>query len=70
MEKFKVEVIESQKYIIDVEAHDTAEAEKLAMAKYQEFCNLGIIHYHEDGDVETETGNIYNVTNTDDPFNP
>lgn len=64
MNKYKVEFIQTETFIIDVLANDEKEAIKLAEEKW----NNG--DYQETGDLIVETGTIYNVTNTDDPFNP
>ncbi len=66
--KFKVEITQTQKYIIDVLAKDQKDAEKRATKKWNLFCALGTYHMHEDGDAETEITTVYDVTGTDDPF--
>lgn len=70
MEKFKIEFSETQKYVIDVLAKDEAEAIEKARARLYALKDAGIIHHHEEGDPEIAFSASYNVTNTDDPFNP
>jgi len=64
MNKYKVEFIETEKYIVDVYAENETEARTLADLAFQ----------NEDfqctGDIEIEINNVYDVTNTDDPFSP
>ena len=67
--KYKVEIKESIIYIIDVLAKDEEEAKKKATVKWKECCNNGTYHYHETGN-DSDFGSVYDVTNTDDPFNP
>lgn len=70
MGKFKVEFIQSQVYVIDVEARTEEEAKDKASKRWNEVCEGGTYHYHEVGDPLVEVGTVYDVTNTDDPFNP
>mgnify|MGYP001014269028 CR=1 FL=1 len=66
MNKYKVQITQSQNYIIDVLADTPEQAEELASKKWEEVCASGTYHYHEDGDPQTEVTNIYDVTDTDD----
>jgi hypothetical protein len=70
MKKYKVEIVESQKYVIDVLAKNEKEATELARKKFDIEEQHGVIHYHENGDRELAVSTIYDVTNTDDEFNP
>jgi hypothetical protein len=70
MNKYKVEFTESQKFVIDVLANSEEEAKKLAWDRYDDIVANGLIHYHESGDRETELSYVYDVSGTDDPFNP
>lgn len=63
MKKYKVEFTQSEKFIVDVYAKDEAEAKD----KASELFNLG--YSETSGDIELDT-TIYDVTDTDDPFNP
>ena len=63
MKKFKVEFIQAETFIIDVKAKSEKEAIKKAEKKWNEG------DYQETGDLNVETGTVYDVTNTDDPFN-
>ena len=64
MNKYKVEFIQTETFIVDV----LAENEKDAIEKAEEQWEIG--NYQETGDLNVETGTIYDVTETDDPFNP
>ena len=70
MNKYKVEIIQTEKYIVDVLARNEDEARGMAEEKWNEIAKSGTAHYHQDGDTEMDYGTIYDVTNTDDPFNP
>lgn len=65
--KYKVEIKESIVYVVDVLAQSEDEATEKAQQKWTELCNNGTYHYYET-DNESEIGNIYDVTNIDDPF--
>ncbi len=69
MKKYKVEITEHQKYIIDVTAKTQQEAEKIAEEKWEMLSTTGLYHFHEDGDPTTELTEVFDVTDTDDPFN-
>ncbi len=68
MNKYKVEFIQTKKYVIDVLASDEQEATDKAQEKWGKLD--GTEHYHEVGDSVLDVGVVYDVTNTDDPFNP
>lgn len=70
MNKYKVEFIRTESFVIDVLAENEDEAQLKA---YEEFYNLdsnGTLHYYSNGDEDVTVGTAYDVTNTDDPFNP
>jgi|TARA_R100001530_G_scaffold1410_2_gene2564 hypothetical protein len=67
MNKYKIEIIQTQIYIVDVTAKDESEAKDKANTKWNEIAKSGTHHLHEDRDPETEFGIIYDVTETDDP---
>lgn len=70
MNKYKVELKMTETYVVDV----LAKSEDLAIAeadtKWKEIEDNNTEHYYQVGDIKTEVGNVYDVTNTDDPFNP
>lgn len=72
MNKYKVEVVVTHSYIVDALAKDESEALEIAHKRwYEEIVPSGTEHYHEDRDPETLIGAVvYDVTDTDDPFNP
>ncbi len=70
MKKYKVEITQTETYVVDVEAKNEREARAKAKIKWSDICDSGTYHYHETGDTTTEFSNIYNVTGTDDPFDP
>ncbi len=70
MKKYKVEFIQTEKFVLDVLAESEQEATDIATPKFYELENQGTIHYYNTGNGGLEVGNIYDVTNTDDPFDP
>ena len=70
MNNYKVQIKQSEVYIIDVIAKDEVEAQELATKKWNEVCENGTYHYHQEGDTETTIKHVFDVTGTDDPFNP
>jgi len=68
MKNYKVEFIQSIKYVIDVRAKDEDQAIKEAREIWGSID--GTEHYYEVGDPILDVGCVYDVTNTDDPFNP
>ena len=70
MNKYKVEFKQVHTYVVDVLAEDESKAKELAGEKFKEIQSHNVEHYHETEDPETEVSTVYDVTNTDDPFNP
>jgi len=68
MKKYKVELTESQKYIVDVLAKNEYEAKIKATKKWNKIAESGIDCYNEVGDKEIDISCIYDVTGTDDLF--
>ena len=64
LRKYKVEYKQSETFVVDVYALNQKEAEKLASKKF----DAG--DYEEIGDCEVMVNQVYDVTNTDDSFNP
>lgn len=62
--KYKVEFCQTETFVVDVFAKNEKEAIERAEKKWDEG------DYRETGDYHVETGSVYDVTNTDDPFNP
>lgn len=69
MNKYKVEFERKETYVFDVFAENEEKAKGLATKKYAEADKNGILHYNESKDPETEVSMVYDVTDTDDPFN-
>lgn len=64
MQKYKVEIAQRELFCVDVYAENQEQAEALAReafnaGDYQDLCNI-----------ETSVHDVYDVTNTDDPFYP
>jgi hypothetical protein len=70
MNKYKVEFTTTQKHVIDVQAINEQEARELVITYYNQKVDTDTLHYYEYGDEETEISTVFDVTNTDDPFNP
>ena len=68
--KYKVQFVRTQKYIVDVLAGGEEEAKSLARLKFDVLVERGMERYHEDADPEVSADTVLDVTNTDDPFNP
>ena len=66
--KYKVEFKQSNTYVFDILAENEEEAKTLARAEFDEAKANDVLHYHENRDEEVETGNVYDVSGTDDPF--
>lgn len=64
MNKYKIEITQSEVFIVDVLAKDEKQAKERAIELY----NNGMSQ--ETGDITTDISNVYDVTNTDDTFNP
>jgi hypothetical protein len=64
MQKYKVQFVQKESFIVDVYAENQAEAELIAKTKWDEG------DYQEIGDCEVELDTVFDVTNTDDPFYP
>lgn len=63
--KYKIEITKT--YCIDLLADNEKTATDQALEKLDEYMLAGEEHYYQTGDTVIET---YDVTNTDDPFNP
>jgi len=70
MSNYKVELIRTNTFVVDIEAENEGEAKEESLMKFKEAEDQGIDHYLEVNDPETTIGNVYDVTGTDDPFNP
>jgi hypothetical protein len=64
MNKYKVQFVQSEKYIIDVLAENEEQARELAEQGWRDE------QYQETGDIEIDIDMVFDVTNTEDPFNP
>lgn len=65
MKRYKVTI--KKEYTIDVLAENEEEAKKTTETILDEKMIEGMEHYNQTGDTEFT---VYDVTNTDDPFNP
>ena len=70
MKKYKVEYQKAETFCIDVEANSIQEAKKKADLKWQQAERLNTEQYYQTGDTIINIGTVYDVSNTDDPFNP
>jgi len=68
MNKYKVEFIQTETFVVDVRAEDEKEAGKLAEKKFKILEKQGMTHYNQTGDVELKVNMVFDVTDTDDPF--
>jgi len=70
MKKYKIEILQTDAYVIDVLAENKKEAERKAIKKWNKVYSNGTSHYYQQGNTEIKAGTIYDVSDTDDPFNP
>ena len=66
MKTYKIEITQSERYMMHVEADNEEEAKVQAEGLWNEACEAGVYHYLQQGDTETEFTNVYDVTGTDD----
>jgi hypothetical protein len=62
--KYKVEFKQTETFIIDLYAKNEKQARELAEKKWEQG------DYQEVGDCSVEIDMVYDVSGTDDPFNP
>ena len=62
MKKYKVEFTQTETFVVDVLAENQKEAIEKAETKWDSG------DYQETGDCKVETGAVYDVSDTDDPF--
>ena len=65
MKKYKIEI--EKTYCIDVQEDDIFKAKELAEEYLDKAMLAGTEHYNQTGDTNFS---VYDVSNTDDPFNP
>ena len=70
MNKYKVEFTQLQKFIVDVMAVNQEEATTKAKKEFDSILVKDMQHYHEVGDSAVDVSMVYDVTETDDPFDP
>jgi len=68
--KYKVELKQTDYFIIDVYAKDEMEAQSLAIDEFNRINVSGTKHYNQVGDTSTDLVYVYNVNETEDPFDP
>ena len=67
MQKYKVEIVEKEVYVLDIKAKDEEQASKIAKKIWDGGDLNDIKHYYSTtGGVETEVGMVFNVSGTDD----
>lgn len=70
MKNYKVEINLEQVFAIDVMADNEEQAQENALMIFSELKDRGMEHHYQIGDTVWNAGTVYDVTNTDDPFNP
>ncbi len=70
MKKFKVELIKTEKFVIDILAKNETEAKIKIRKKWNEIKKAAMEHNYQIGNPEVKVNLVYDVTDTDDPFNP
>lgn len=66
MKSYKVEFIEQQMFVFDVQAENEEQAKEKGYDLLSESINNGTTHYFENGDRDIEHNYTYDVTGTDD----
>lgn len=66
MRSYKIEIVQTDKYIVDVQAENEEQAKAKATTEWNALADNGMQHYHQHGDTEVEFGTVYDVTGTDD----
>ncbi len=66
MNYYKVEITQSETFIIDARAKTEEQAKKIAAKKWKEICENGTYHYQQFGDTETKITHVFDVTGTED----
>ena len=66
MKSYKVEITQTDTYIVDVQVESVTDAEKKATKEWNKIVEAGIYHYNQTGDTITSLGMVYDVTGTDD----
>jgi len=64
LKKYKVEFVQTETFIVDVLAKTEQEAKNKSLSEFNGD------NYQEVGDCEIHISNVYDVSETDDPFNP
>ncbi len=70
MKKYKIEIEQTETFVVDILAENEEQAQEMATEYFSKIKNGGMEHMYQIGDTDWNTGTIYDVTNTDDPFNP
>lgn len=70
MQKYKVQFKMIQTYVIDVLADTEQEAFVLGKKHLDESMESNMEHYYQTGDTEIELDQVFDVTHTDDSFDP
>ena len=70
MKKYKIEFTKKEVYIIDMLAKTENEAKILANKYFNDIENTYMEQFYQQGETEVEVSNVFDVSNTDDPFSP
>ena len=70
MNKYKVEFTITTNYVVDVLADTEDIAKEIATTKFAGIKANNIEHYYQSDDTDEQITTVYDVTNTEDPFNP
>jgi len=71
MRKYKIELTQSEKFVVDVLAENETQAKEIVSKCFNEIVENEQEHYYsQTGGMETELSYVYDVSETDDPFDP
>jgi hypothetical protein len=66
MKSYKVELVQTEAFVVDVRAEDEQEASDKATKAFSDLVAGGMAHYNQTGQTETNISAVYDVTGTDD----
>jgi len=70
MNKYKVEFTITTNYVVDILADTEDIAKEIATTKFADIKASNTEHYYQSEDTDEQITTVYDVTNTEDPFNP
>ena len=63
---YKVEIVQTERFVVSVIADNEDAAKEKATTEWNSIADAGMHHYYQQGDTETDFGNVFDVTGCDD----